>query len=235
MATPPGSEPGGSFGLRPCAGRWCSAQHGADRNQQPRHAARHPAALCARMKSAMPVDVVEREHRQAVPFRQHGPRRSRARWDPARQRLVAERGGAAHLDLGNCGALVALDDDEIARIEPGQHLCQLRLRPAVKLGDHGPAFARHHRHLRGAGAPMPCTVRLRLVDLERMVGMLDGRDLQAAPRQLRDQPRDQCRLAGLLPAGDADHGYAGSACLHGEEVLRSMARNSPSSCGVLAL
>ena len=91
-----------------------------------------------------------------------------------------KRSRAAHLDLGDGGALVAFDDDEIARIEPGQHLGQLGLGAALQLGDHRPAVARDNRHLRGAGATVTRAVGLGVIDLEGMVGVLDGRDLQAA-------------------------------------------------------
>src|SRR3990172_1871550 len=43
-----------------------------------------------------------------------------------------------------------------------------------------------------------------VVDLEAVVGVLHRRHAKPAPRELLDEAHGERRLAGLLPAGDAD-------------------------------
>ncbi|WP_407052087.1 hypothetical protein [Methyloraptor flagellatus] len=43
-----------------------------------------------------------------------------------------------------------------------------------------------------------------LVDIDVVVGVLDGRDPPAAAGQFGDQTLDQCGLAGVLPADDTE-------------------------------
>jgi hypothetical protein len=45
---------------------------------------------------------------------------------------------------------------------------------------------------------MPEAVTALVVDVEGMMGVLDGRDAMAAERKFRDQTLDECGLAGVL-------------------------------------
>ncbi len=47
-------------------------------------------------------------------------------------------------------------------------------------------------------------IRAGLIDVEIVMAVLDGVDRQAAAHEFGDQPLDQGRLAGVLPAGDAE-------------------------------
>src|SRR5439155_22620614 len=77
--------------------------------------------------------------------------------------------------------------------------------------DDRPALARYDGDLAGAGLAVAETVASLMVDVEGMMRMLDGRDPITAQGELAHQFLDQCGLAGILEAGDADdllrHGW----------------------------
>ena len=110
--------------------------------------------------------------------------------------------GTAHLDLGMCVALEALDQHQVGRRQPGQHFGQRRL---PLFAHDGVARTGHQHHLGGAGGAMAEGIGAWLVDIGRMVGVLDRRHPPAAAHELGDQALGQRRLAGVLPAGDAEH------------------------------
>ena len=116
---------------------------------------------------------------------------------PRRHRLAA----GADLDLAMGLALVAFDQDEVGRRQARQHLGQRRL---LLLAHDGVAMAADDRHLGGAGGTMPVGIAARMVDIEIVMAVLDRVDASAAPHELGDQPLHQGRLAGVLPAGDAE-------------------------------
>jgi hypothetical protein len=66
-----------------------------------------------------------------------------------------------------------------------------------------------------------------LVDLEIVMGMLDGRNLEAAPAKLANEPLNKRGFAGFLPAGDADDRRVAGSPLHFFEVavLANMVRS----------
>src|SRR5438045_8882263 len=84
---------------------------------------------------------------------------------------------------------------------------------------------------------MAGAVGLRIVDPEVVVGMLDACDLEAAAGELGDQALGERRLAGLLPAGDADDGRAAADPCHllVFAAFASIAPSCSSSCRALAL
>ena len=99
-------------------------------------------------------------------------------------------------------ALETLDQDQVSRRQTRQNLGQRRL---LLLAHDGVAMPADHRHLRGAGGAVSERIAARLVDIDAVMGMLDRIDRPAAPHELGDQLLDQGRLAGILPAGDAEH------------------------------
>src|SRR5690606_25093744 len=84
--------------------------------------------------------------------------------------------------------------------EPRQHLVECRLLLVAQLVHQRPAAAGDERDLGGAGGAMAEAVGAFVVDVEGVMGVLDGGDPVAAAGQLGDQPLDQRGLAGVLPA-----------------------------------
>src|SRR5690606_27383693 len=74
-----------------------------------------------------------------------------------------------------------------------------------QLDDVRPAARGTHDHLAGAGLTVQEAVLARMVDVEVVVGVLDGADTPPPAGQLADQCDDQRRLAGVLVAGDAEY------------------------------
>lgn len=107
-----------------------------------------------------------------------------------------------YLDLEVGLALEAFDDHQVAGRQPAEHLFQGRL---GRLAHDGVAQAADQRDLGGAGRAMAPGIGAGLVDVDIVVSMLDGGDAPAAPHKLGDQPLGQGGLAGILPAGDAEH------------------------------
>ena len=83
-------------------------------------------------------------------------------------------------------ALEPFDDHQIDRAELLQNIAKRRLGLVTQFVDHRPAPARDDRDLAGAGLPVQPGILARLVDVEFVVRVLDGRDLQPAPHQHRD-------------------------------------------------
>ena len=115
-------------------------------------------------------------------------------------------------------ALKTLDQDQVGRRHAREDLGQCRL---LLLAHDGVAMPADHGHFRGAGGAMAKRIAARLVDIDVVMGMLDGGDPPAAPHELGDQPLDQGRLAGILPAGDAEHPSMRSRRL-AHEAIRSV-------------
>ena len=68
----------------------------------------------------------------------------------------------------------------------------------------GEAGAGNDGDLVRAGLPVTPAIRADLVDIEIMMGVLDGGDAVAARRQLGDDTDRKAGLARVLPAGDAE-------------------------------
>ena len=148
------------------------------------------------MKSAMPTISSRRNHGTSGVRRIIGGDGDDG-GIPRRHRLAA----GANLDLAMGFALVAFDQDEVGRRQAGQHLCQRRL---LLLAHDGVAMATHDRHLGGTGGTMPVRIPARMIDIEIVMAVLDRVDGEPAAHELGDQPLHQGRLAGILPAGDAE-------------------------------
>src|SRR3546814_13820501 len=73
-------------------------------------------------------------------------------------------------------------------------------RPAIAGGDH---------HLGRTGLAVPEAVLAGPVDIEIVMGVLDGRDGDAAGGQCRQEADQQGRLAAAAPAGEAEDLHAG--------------------------
>ena len=111
--------------------------------------------------------------------------------------------GIAHLDLGVALALVAFGDDEIRVRELGDDRLERRFRLRPKLVHQRPAVSRYDRHLPGAGLAVAPGIAPFVIDVEGMVGMLDGRDAVASLDEFLDQALGQGRLARILEPDDA--------------------------------
>ena len=104
-------------------------------------------------------------------------------------------------------AFEAFDDHQIHRAQLCQYLHERRLGFAAKLMHDRPAPAGNDRDFARAGLPMQPGILARLVEIEFMMRVLDGRDFQAARDQHRDHAGDQCRLAGAAPARKTDNAH----------------------------
>src|SRR5262249_31006399 len=84
----------------------------------------------------------------------------------------------------------------------------------------GETVLRRHQHLGRSGHAVHIGILARLVHVERMVRVLEGRDLEAAGGDRRDELGDERRFAGAAPAGQSDDAHG-----------RVIARASPSPEG----
>jgi hypothetical protein len=88
-------------------------------------------------------------------------------------------------------------------------LCiERRLSRAAQLVHQHPAARGGDQHFRGAGVAVAIGVLARLVDIERMVRVLDERDAQPGAGEARDELLDERGLAAARPAGEAEHFHA---------------------------
>ena len=70
------------------------------------------------------------------------------------------------------------------------------------------AIGGRNQHFRRAGLAVRVRILARLVDVERVVGVLQGRHLESVRDKARDHPGQESRLARAAPAGDADNAHA---------------------------
>ena len=102
---------------------------------------------------------------------------------------------APDLELRDRRVLEALDDHEVARREAGELRVERGLGGAAKLVHQHPAARGRDEHLRGAGVAVAIGVLARLVDVERMVRVLDERHAQPGAGEARDELLDERGLA----------------------------------------
>ncbi|MEI9891420.1 MAG: hypothetical protein WDN45_13620 [Caulobacteraceae bacterium] len=86
--------------------------------------------------------------------------------------------GAEDLQLGVPLALEAFHDDQVAERHPPQKLRQGRFGFVTQLVHLHPPDGGRHDHLGRPGATVLVGILARQVDVEVVVGALDGRDLQ---------------------------------------------------------
>jgi hypothetical protein len=108
------------------------------------------------------------------------------------------------LELGQGRTFVAFDKHEIARRESIERLVHRQLRRPPEFVHQCPADAGGDQNLGTAGMTMTEAVLSGMVDLERVVRVLDQRYPQAFEDQARNQLLDQGRLAAAGPAGEAE-------------------------------
>src|SRR5215831_4461004 len=126
--------------------------------------------------------------------------------------------------------LEPLDDHEIDGTQFLKQIIERWLRLPLQFVDNGPAAARYDGDLAGAGAAMQPGILARLVGVELMMRVLDGRKFQAALDQHRDHLGDQRGLAGAAPASEADNAHADIIWTLGQPVpcqVRGYGRGSP--------
>src|SRR6266403_4685244 len=110
-----------------------------------------------------------------------------------------------HLDLAMRLGLETFDDHEIDRRHLLEQFRQPRLGRAAQLMHQGPSPAGGHQNFGGAGLPVHPGILARYVDIKTVVGVLDHGNTQALAKQMRDDTRQQRRLAGAAPAREAYH------------------------------
>ena len=127
-------------------------------------------------------DVVERRRPGKVSPAMRGRRRSRRCRDRRRRAArVLARSAPAHLDLGVSPRACSLRRGRGRRAtDARQDLVQRRLALAAQFVHQRPATARDDRDLAGAGGAVAKRVGARLIDVEIVMGVLDGRDVDAA-------------------------------------------------------
>ena len=112
-----------------------------------------------------------------------------------------------HLELGMRLPLVALDDHQIDRRQPDQQLLERRLRSAAQLVHQRKPFGRCDQHLGRTRHAVGVGILAGLVDVEPIMGVLDGRDRVPARHQAGNHFGEQGGLAGALPAGQSDDAH----------------------------
>src|SRR5260370_301983 len=110
-----------------------------------------------------------------------------------------------HLDLAMRLGLEAFDDDKIDPRHLRQQFGQPRLGGPPQFMHQGPSPAGGHQHLRGARLPVHPGILARHVDIETVVGVLDDGNAKTFFKKIRDDTRQQRRLAGAAPPGEANH------------------------------
>ena len=105
-------------------------------------------------------------------------------------------------------ALVALDQHQIDRRELAQQRGERRLGVAAQLVHQRPAAGGADQDLGRAGQAVAVRILAGLVDVEGVMGVLEGRDREPARHQAGDHLGQQRGLAGAAPAGEADDAHA---------------------------
>src|SRR2546430_16267902 len=124
-----------------------------------------------------------------------------------------------HLDLAMRLGLETFDDHEIDRRHLLEQFRQPRLGRAAQLMHQGPSPAGGHQNFGGAGLPVHPGILARYVDIKTVVGVLDHGNTQALAKQMRDDTRQQRRLAGAAPAREAYHFHLTIASSHGTRPI----------------
>jgi len=130
-------------------------------------------------------DVVDRRVRQAGRRSAVADKRDDLRVPRMEERLAVAH--AENLDFRDRVPLEALDQDEIDRREHSEEFRERRLRRAAQFAHQGDPGGRGDQHFVRAGGAMFIRVLPRPVDVEAVMGVLDGRDAEAPPVELRDE------------------------------------------------
>src|ERR1051326_881974 len=112
--------------------------------------------------------------------------------------------GAPDLELRDRRELEALDDEEVARREALHLLLEPRLVGAAQLVHQHPAPRRGDQDLGRARMAVAVGVLARLIDVERVMSVLDERYAQPAADEARDQLLDEGGFSASGPAGKAE-------------------------------
>src|SRR5262245_19462818 len=114
-----------------------------------------------------------------------------------------------HLELGMRLALVALHQHEIDRAELLEQRFERKLGVSAQLVHERPTVGRADQHLGRPRHPMGMGVLAGLVDVEGVMGVLEGRYLEPAGDDTGDYLGEERGLARAAPAGEADDAHAG--------------------------
>ena len=123
------------------------------------------------------------------------------------QRLAGR--GAPDFELGDGGELEALHQQQVAGRKALELLLERRLVRAAQLVHQHPAPRRGDEDFGRAGVAVAPRVLARLVDVERVVRVLDQRHAQPALHEARDQLLDEGGLAAARPAGKTEDLHGG--------------------------
>ena len=123
------------------------------------------------------------------------------------RRLVGR--GAPDLDLRQRGALEPFDQHPVAAVELGDQLVHGRVGAGLELADLREAPIGSDHDLERAGMPVPPRILAFVVDVERVMRVLDDRDALTVPLQVRDQLLDQRGLARARETAETDHVHRG--------------------------
>ena len=118
-------------------------------------------------------------------------------------RRLAER-GPIDFDLGVGVEFEALDQQQIYRGHPRYQFSERRLLIAAQFVLQGPAAPRGDHDLACAGLAVTPRILTRLIEIERVVRVLDGRNRDPASDQLWYQRRHQRCFAAAAPPGNAE-------------------------------
>jgi hypothetical protein len=99
--------------------------------------------------------------------------------------------------------LEALDQHQVAALQPVEQIVQRRLRRAAQFVHQRPALVAEQQHLLAAGFAQPVRVLAGAVDIDVLVAVLDERDHQSARGDLGHEPLQQRGLAHAGVAGDS--------------------------------
>ena len=156
-----------------------------------------------------PYDVVQIDHRD-LRFGEHSiacdgdnPRVFRV------QRRLADF-AAEDLQFWKACALVSFDEHQIAGRKPAQQLGQGGFSISRQLVEVNPAPSGRYDHLSSSGLAMLIGVFSGFIDIERMMGVLDGRQPKPARGDKRNKLCEQRGLTGPAPprkAYDADRAH----------------------------
>src|SRR5262245_64969490 len=113
-----------------------------------------------------------------------------------------------HLELGMRLALVALPQTAIDRAGLLEQRLERELGVSTQLVHERPTVGRADQHLGRPRHPMGVGVLARLVDVEGMMGVLEGRYLEPAGDDTGNYFGEERGLARAAPAGEADDAHA---------------------------
>jgi hypothetical protein len=110
---------------------------------------------------------------------------------------------SSEFELGVKAMLVTFDQHYIGAMHVPEELLKRRLRRIEKLADMSPAARRRHYDFDCPRGTMLMTVLARMINIEFVMGVLYGRDLQPPGSEFANQVDYQRRFTRILEAGNS--------------------------------